>query len=330
MNFQLSHETAIASSTAREWAAALMKPHIGLDPGESPAATYDDLDAWRSFVDLGLLGAEQAGGTLLDEALALIEAVKFGMPGPVLEADLAVATENQEAAAALASGRVVTSARAERDGDVLIAWGAHADIVVDQATGRTIARERLPRIAMSHPLPHGWLRMDAATEPDRLAGRRWLIGSALLVGLAAGAVEMAAEYARNRIQFGRPIGDRQAIQLRMAEAFIGVWGGRQAVLDAAWRAATGRPEAEAAAALCWLWTEAAARRASRHSHQAFGALGFCEEVGLVRLTSQIDWLCITVGRRTAERAAVRDRVPDPPKARTRVLEGYSFVQGGMR
>jgi hypothetical protein len=324
VNFQLDDETAAAAAVARDWARGQMKPRFGLAPGSSAASIYEDTSVWRSFTELGLLDAEHVGGTLLDEVAGVIEAVKYGMPGPVLEADLAIAAGSADALDALRAGKVVTSARAARDGETVVAWGACADLVVDQSTGATIATGRLPRVPMSHPLPHGWIAMAAAGGADRLATRRWILGSALLVGLSTGAVEMAAEYVRGRIQFGRPIGDRQAIQLRLAEAFIGVWAARQAVIDAAWRASSGRRESVAAAALCWLWTEGAARRASRHCHQAFGALGFCEEAGLVRLTAQIDWLCAAIGRRAAEEAAVRDRVPDPALARTRVFESYAI------
>jgi hypothetical protein len=324
MEFRLPDDAATAAAVARQWAAARMKPRLGLDPRLGAATAYDDLEPWKSFLDLGLLEAERVGGTLLDEVAGLIEAVRWGQPGPVLETELALATGNEDAASALQMGRIVTSARSELGGDTIVAWGARAAVVVDQATGDTVATSPLPRVPMSHPLPHGRIALPAAIGQDALAPRRWIVGAALLVGLASGAIDLAAEYALERIQFGRPIGDRQAIQLRMAEAHIGIWAGRHAVIDAAWRYSTGRRETTVAAALAWLWTEAAARRASRHCHQVFGAIGFCEELGLVRLTAQIDWLCVTIGRRAAEFAAVRERRSQPSVAHTRVFEAYGW------
>jgi 3-oxocholest-4-en-26-oyl-CoA dehydrogenase beta subunit len=75
---------------------------------------------------------------------------------------------------------------------------------------------------------------------------------ALQLGITERALELTAAYARQRHQFGKPIGSFQAVAQRLADGHIDVEGLRLTLWQAAWRLATGRPaETEVATAKFW-------------------------------------------------------------------------------
>ncbi len=67
------------------------------------------------------------------------------------------------------------------------------------------------------------------------------------LGLAQGAFDLASSYARERKQFGQPIGKFQAIQFQLADMATEIEAGRNLVYKAAWLKDDGRPFAQAAA-----------------------------------------------------------------------------------
>ena len=71
--------------------------------------------------------------------------------------------------------------------------------------------------------------------------------AAMAVGLAQGAYDLAAAYARERQQFGRPIGSFQAVQFRLADMAVEIEAGRALTLKAAWLKDQDRPFAKEAA-----------------------------------------------------------------------------------
>ena len=126
----------------------------------------------------------------------------------------------------------------------------------------------------------GTVRVDveAVGELEEVAAtacwRAWNAATlAYTAGLAARALELAAEHARTREQFGAPIAALPAVQSRLADAALAV----DAITLLAWAAAAndgGLQEAElrfAGSACCDVTASA---------HQVHGALGFALETGL--------------------------------------------------
>ena len=64
------------------------------------------------------------------------------------------------------------------------------------------------------------------------------------LGVTERALEMTAQYSRERVQFDRPIGSFQAVHQRAADAYINVEAIRLSALEAAWRLSRGLPAAE--------------------------------------------------------------------------------------
>lgn len=94
-----------------------------------------------------------------------------------------------------------------------------------------------------------------------------------MVGGAAQVLEMTVAYAKERVQFDRPIGGFQAVQHHCANMAIDIDCARYLSYLAAWKINEGLPcTAEAAAAKAW--TSDAYRRVAALGHQVHGAIGF--------------------------------------------------------
>ena len=78
-------------------------------------------------------------------------------------------------------------------------------------------------------------------ELDLAHARAFTALAAELVGVAQRALEMAVEYAKERKQFGRPIGSYQAVSHKCAQMLLETEGARSAAYYAAW-AADNEPE----------------------------------------------------------------------------------------
>ena len=122
--------------------------------------------------------------------------------------------------------------------------------------------------------------MQRFPTTDRLPGAsieelhtRALVGlCAIQLGVAERALRMAAAYTTQREQFGRPIGSFQAVQQRMADAFIDVEAIRWTTWHAAWLIAQERP-AERAARIAKFWAAEAGARVAASAQHVHGGIG---------------------------------------------------------
>jgi alkylation response protein AidB-like acyl-CoA dehydrogenase len=129
------------------------------------------------------------------------------------------------------------------------------------------------------PCADVFLHGAVVSAQDRLDGEisslysRALVGlCAIQVGVAERALRMAAAYTTGREQFGRPIGSFQAVQQRMADAFIDVEAIRWTTWHAAWLIAQGRP-ADRTARIAKLWAAEAGARVAATTQHVHGGIG---------------------------------------------------------
>jgi alkylation response protein AidB-like acyl-CoA dehydrogenase len=120
----------------------------------------------------------------------------------------------------------------------------------------------------------------AAPDGAALARARDVIAVAVAaesVGVAQRAMEMAVEHARDRKQFGRPIGVFQAVSHPCAQMLLEVEGARSAVMFAAWALDDSPDEAPLAAAMAKAYASDAGRRVPAAALQVLGGIGFTWE-----------------------------------------------------
>jgi len=127
--------------------------------------------------------------------------------------------------------------------------------------------------------------------------------AAMGLGLAQGAYDLAASYARERQQFGQPISKFQAIQFKLADMATEVEAGRGLVYRAAWLKDQGRPFAQAAA-MAKLYTGELAHRVANQSLQIHGGYGYMDEYAISRLYRDQKVLEIGEGTNEVQRLVI--------------------------
>jgi short/branched chain acyl-CoA dehydrogenase len=127
--------------------------------------------------------------------------------------------------------------------------------------------------------------------------------AAMGLGLAQGAYDLAASYARERQQFGQPISKFQAIQFKLADMATEIEAGRALVYKAAWLKDQGRPFAQAAA-MAKLYTGELAHRVANQSLQIHGGYGYMDEYAISRLYRDQKVLEIGEGTNEVQRLVI--------------------------
>ncbi|OBA58596.1 acyl-CoA dehydrogenase [Mycobacterium sp. 1100029.7] len=182
-----------------------------------------------------------AGGELADAATVLQELGRALVPSPLLGttlAELALLAGPEPDAQALESlaegtsiGALVLDADYVVNGDV-------ADVVVAAADGQLTRWTRFsaqPATTMdpTRRLARVTAEDTAELGPDPgLADLAAILLAAEQIGAAEHCLELTVEYAKNRVQFGRPIGSFQALKHRMADLYVMIAAAKAVVSDA--------------------------------------------------------------------------------------------------
>jgi short/branched chain acyl-CoA dehydrogenase len=127
--------------------------------------------------------------------------------------------------------------------------------------------------------------------------------AAMGLGLAQGAYDLAVAYAREREQFGRPVGSFQAIQFKLVDMAVELDAARALVYRAAWLKDQGRPFAQAAA-VAKLFTGEMAHRVVNHALLIHGGYGFMDEFPISRLYRDQKILEIGEGTNEVQRMVI--------------------------
>ena len=136
---------------------------------------------------------------------------------------------------------------------------------------------------------------DVQVDSDRLLhdeGRGFRVAMATLdggrigiaaqaLGIAQAAYDVARTYAQERVQFGRPIGDFQAIQWKLADMATEIDAARLLTYRAAWLKQQGRPHT-AEGAKAKLFASEMARRQTAEAIQILGGYGYTKEFPVER------------------------------------------------
>jgi len=101
--------------------------------------------------------------------------------------------------------------------------------------------------------------------------------AAEMLGGAERVLEMSVEYAKQRVQFERPIGSFQAMKHRMADMHSDVESLRNAVYYAAWTIERDHPDSSLAASVAKAYASDAYRRVASSGIQVHGGIGFTWE-----------------------------------------------------
>ncbi len=240
-----------------------------------------DFTLWNHLAEMGVFGmlvpeaAGGLGGTEVDLVLLLEELGRAAVPGPVLETAAVVAP-------VLGDGATVGTA--VLDGSPYVPHAHVASLVL--VPGGVVRTDGASLTAVASI--DGGRRLftvDGAVDPfaydEALAfDRGALAAAAYLVGLSERMIDVAAEYARQREQYGRPIGVNQAVKHLLADALLKVEFAKPAVYRAAWSVAEGEPTRARDVSMAKAFASDAAYRTSRSAMQVHGAIGYTWEADL--------------------------------------------------
>ena len=321
MDFTLSDEQAMFAEAARTLLADACGPddwHRMMRDG-----TAFEPARWAALVENGLcaiLLPESAGGLGLGEldfAMVAIEAGYAALPEPLCEsAGIAVSMLAALGHPIVADPALIVAPAPAINPYVAAADMAQAILVERDGHALLVRRDqaRLTPVPVIDPLRR-LFRVDFDTFED-LGPADWglahdraaVFAAAQGLGLAQRAVDLAVAYAKDRMQFGKPIGSYQAVKHHLASAQVAIEFARPLVLAAAADCAVGDLYSRARVSEAKLVALDAADKAARAAIQVHGAMGYSWEVDVHLFLKRALALSQTWGTPHHHRARVAARL----------------------
>jgi alkylation response protein AidB-like acyl-CoA dehydrogenase len=169
---------------------------------------------------------------------------------------------------------------ARGDAGVTLALVERARAGIEVVPTPSMADERIAEVAFSEVEIGPGDVVGASARAGEVLAPALRLGAlargAEMVGCAQRIVELTVEYAKSRVQSGRPIGAFQAIQHACADLLRGVESARPLVHHAAWKAQQGL-DCAADVAMAKSYAGDACLAVARRAHQIFGAISYCDE-----------------------------------------------------
>ena len=186
---------------------------------------------------------------------------------------------------------------------------------VDQTALTTLAKDKQSRVdfknhrveasALVGELNQGWPIVEAMLD------RATAFLCCQMTGAARKDAEMAIEYAKNRVAFGRPIGSFQSVQHMLADMLLHVDGGEMLTFEALWKMDEGLPasvEVSQAKAFCNEKCESVVRT----SQVIHGGIGFMMEFDLHLWFRRVTSWTMRLGTTYDHRARIASALLDTP------------------
>ena len=157
-------------------------------------------------------------------------------------------------------------------------------IAADKQSEVIFENVKVPAASVLGSEGKGWETVDKVSKVATVAA------CAYLVGLSQMDFDTTLNYAKERVQFGRPIGSFQAIQHKLADAVIDVDGSRFITYKAAWSLTEGEDDADLMISMAKAWASDASRRVVAHGQQIHGGIGFTKEYKIQLYFRRQKWM----------------------------------------
>lgn len=266
---------------------------------------------WRDLAQLGVLAlATPEGDGEALELCAVVEALgRAVFPGPLADSFFATQLLPAKQRAAVAHGEAIVSLGEPP----LMPWAPTADFFIELSGDRAFLAEPRGAIEPVQTLggePWGRIELERGEDLGDTARAHALSDVALAAYLAAAGrrlVDDASSHARARRQFGRPIGEFQAVAHPLADCAIRLSAASTLARVAAFHFDQGDAETSETAAAARLSACAASLSALYTCHQVFGAVGITLEGPVFHVSRRIRQLASPPRRDETARAAVLAR-----------------------
>ncbi len=127
------------------------------------------------------------------------------------------------------------------------------------------------------------------------------------VGLAQGAFETARDYAKQRVQFGKPIATLQAIQFKLADMALEIEASRLLTYKAAWNESNGKPYG-LEAAMAKLKASETANKVANQAVQIHGGFGYSRDYPVERMMRDAKITEIYEGTSEIQRVVISNNI----------------------
>lgn len=164
---------------------------------------------------------------------------------------------------------------------------------------------RVPRENLLGQIDHGFTLAMKCLERGRVGV------AAMAVGLAQGAIDFAARYARERKQFGKSIAEFQAIQFIFADMATAVEASRQLLYRACEEGDRGGPDANRLSAMAKLLASDSAMEVTTNALQVLGGYGYLKDFPLERMFRDAKVMQIVEGTNQIQRLIIGREVLFP-------------------
>jgi len=175
-------------------------------------------------------------------------------------------------------------------------------IAADKQCEVTFEDVAVPRSNVLGKVDDGW----SVVHKTKLVAT--VASCAYLVGLSQMDFDITLNYAKERIQFDRPIGSFQAVQHKLADAVIDVDGSRFISYKAAWSLQEGEPDAELMVSMAKAWCADASRRVVAQGQQIHGGIGFTKEYKIQLYFRRQKWMELMWGDAEYHRELVAQKL----------------------
>jgi alkylation response protein AidB-like acyl-CoA dehydrogenase len=238
---------------------------------------------WEQLGELGVLGvlapeaAGGLGGTYLDLVLLLEESGRAALPEPLVEHAAAALPALADPDAGRAAAGTLT-ATVGLPGSRFVPYADQAELVFldEEVVARgSLTLEREDSVDGSRRL-FSVGRAPFAMDGD-LFDRGALGTAAQLLGLTDHLLDVTVDYAKQRHQFGSPIGSFQAIKHKLADVRLALEFARPVVYRAAHSVAAADPDRGVHVSMAKAYASDAAALAAGHALQVHGAIGYSYE-----------------------------------------------------
>ena len=175
-------------------------------------------------------------------------------------------------------------------------------IAADKQCEVAFSEVRVPKANVLGEVDKGWPIIRSVKTKAAVAA------CAYMVGLSQMDFDVTLDYAKQRIQFGRPIGSFQAIQHKFADMIIDVDGSRFITYKAAWALQENEPDAETLVSMAKAWCNEAARRVVSHGQQIHGGIGFTKDYKIELYFRRQKWMEMMWGDADYHRMLVAEKL----------------------
>ena len=306
MRFAFTEDQLMLRDTVRDVLTRECQPEVVRAVWENGSGVAQSV--WSTLAETGVVGmltSEDAGGMGMGEletTLPLEEAGYAALPSSIVETTAvgiplleSIGTDAQKDRwlGAAAAGEFTIALGFEDQ--KLIANAPIADVFLLQRNGvmycvpkaelsmvEEVSVDRARRVATVEYVANAEHSMlaDEGSHICRAFDRAVLATSAQLVGLSRRMLDMTVQYAKDREQFGKPIGAQQAVKHRLANALIKQEFAKPVVYRAAWSLSTDQNDCSVQASMAKIYSAEAARFVAKQALQVHGAIGYTIECDL--------------------------------------------------